>query len=282
MKALHFIISLSIASNFSIYSMNIVSRKIVNLTLTLKAKSLSIKKVKEFFDMNDVNNLVSLSNIVIAGIHSYPLYLLPIIPQMLGRTSTYLRMQKSLTQNEHDFIKDFDYFSGNIVERLENIYQIDKEIKNFTEKQDIPQLKRLGLLTEHENMINKLETNKTSEELILLKETTSLFKIHDINLLSMQEYENYLNQQKIIKTVDDVSLAVNFISIPSMAFILACIDCTGLEALSLILSIGAMVKNIHFMDIDDQESSNLKHVIELLKIHQKHMKNKDNQNQINE
>src|SRR5436189_2096124 len=98
--------------------------------------------------MNNINNVASLSSIIAASIASNPLYLLPIIPQMLNRTSTYLHMQEELpTQFEQDLAFLLEN-KPTISYHLETINQINQKIKNLKEKADVPQLERLNLLTE--------------------------------------------------------------------------------------------------------------------------------------
>jgi len=301
MKTLHIIVTLSIASNLSLHSMNIVPRKLtLNSTQTNTAKrylNINKTKVKEFFDMNNINNAASLSSIIAASTTANPLYLLPIIPQMLHRTSAYLHMQKELpTQFECDLAFLLENKST-ICNQLEAINQINQKINVLKEKADAPQLERLNLLTEHKNKISELEKNRNTEELKLIEETAPLFKTYEVNVSKrIQEYESKLNQQKPIIKVDFSCFMINGLSSIPMLGLSVCAlgDVIGLEenfttfgALSIIFNTGIICKNVNSsdnkLDRAREEHTNLKHALEMLKIYQAHAEAKNNQhNQTNE
>lgn len=294
MKLFHQIIILSIVSSFSLYAMNIVPHKNKLLKCLKKIKHPAFtEKTKQLCNMNDINILASTCNIIATGATGNPAWLYLVIPQMSYKVITFLREQTK----KHPTLFDEDLAllatEPAIIEQLESIKKINGDIRisefeslKYNDQQRIKRLNLTKSVNDHRNKIIKLEENNIEAKRALLEKIEPLLKAHKtVNIsevLKNYEYKTALQfwtRPGIVFSL--VPLAI-FLGIVAPTIVIEGTSCgwaTPIELVALALSATAGVKNgkniLEYLDSSLIDNCNRRRAIDILKIQQAHIKNKN-------
>ncbi|HSC25024.1 MAG TPA: hypothetical protein VLB80_02280 [Candidatus Babeliales bacterium] len=318
MKALQIIIIVSMTTIFSLHSMIIIPRKTLpHLPLVTKINNSSFqycstnKKTKTLLEKTVLNRNVVASTINVAATvaSGSPLFLLPMIPQILYEVSKHSCPQSG---EQIPLEKDLKLF-------MQTKKTIIKEMETINEKiQEINPLKNKFALTcydfldpDHQNKVDKLVKDNINLNNNLSKITLTFFKTYkNTDLLQyLEDNKNYINLYKQYKILTNVCLFTSLpfaympwsVTTPNGNIILAllilfeqCVISFGiieklphpaglLAVSSLILSTGIIYKNFIHLEKAEKKCQILDFATEILKNRQaQKLIESTNKNQINE